>query len=515
MRRIAHGSTSVLDFQTGTVVSLEEDAGENISPPVPPKNTPFRYLFENLQDAAADALLPQAPGTLEHLASLGAQMCDKQQAAKFNSTIPSAYTYFGQFVDHDISQTVIPKADENTTDSCELDKANLAPWTAESVVSLAKNERSDVLELDCIYGGEVPRDGPYLSLAKVIPTNYPIKVADPYHDLIRKGRNSEDRSADRAAVIADRRNDSNLIVSQLHVAFLRAHNRIVEKEHCTFEEAQTLLRQHYHWVVIHDFLEKRIADPDVFKSVISDPHPRYNPTADYVYLPLEFTVAAYRFGHSMIRNTYYLNTNYPGVFLLDLFVLCVLSDGPVPTPGKGYDQIPDKRIVDWNFFLTGDKKGLNLNFARKIRTQIADPLFTLLDEKDEEVPCEKRLAVQDLKRGYMLRMPTGQAVAKELGYDPLTPAQIWENAGENQRETLQKAGFLERTPLWFYVLVEATAQAGGNRLGKVGSRIVAEVLIGLVRKSPDSFLKIPGYSPRYAEYGAFDLPDLLKLAGVL
>ena len=498
MLRMAHGSTAV--------------PGGDLFSPNHPTTTPFGYLFA-LQ-GNADNLLPKSPDTLKYLAELGEVMFDKDQSSVSNSTIPSAYTYFGQFVDHDISRTILPK-DENTTDSCELAKEDLEPWSTEFVLSEVKNERSAVLELECIYGANAAIDGQYMSLAKVSESNDPIKLNDPFHDVVRSAPNVDNAAADRVARIPDRRNDSNLIVSQMHVAFLRAHNRLVD-ETGSFETAQRILRQHYHWVVIHDYLQNQIADPEVFRQVMADSKPLYNPTQGNFYLPLEFSVAAYRFGHSMIRSTYYLNANYPGDFLLYLFVLCVLSNDTKPRPGKGYEQIPQKRVIDWNFFLTGDKKGLNLNLARKIRTKLADPLRTLLDETDNPVPCERRLAVQDLKRGYMLSLPTGQAVAKALGYVELTPKEIQEHSTPDQREILAKAEFLERTPLWFYILCEAMAQGGGNRLGKVGSRIVAEVLIGLVRKSPDSFLKIQGYSPEYKNaFGKFELADFLKLAGVL
>jgi hypothetical protein len=509
MLRATHGSTGSL---ASAAQPAEAADAENGNAPAPLKAKPFCYLFDKL-NKQSDALLPEKPETLDFLTQLGAVMFDEHPMSGGNSTIPSAYTYFGQFVDHDISQTDLPK---ETTDSCELAKTDLRPWDRERVLAAAKNKRTAVLELECIYGADALIDGKQMALAEVSKSDNPIDVKDPFHDLVRSARDFENASADRVARIPDRRNDSNLMISQLHVAFLRAHNQIVRDQDCSFEVAKRILRQYYHWVVIHDFLEKRIADPVIVRQVLSAPKPLYNPTQDNVSLPLEFTVAAYRFGHCMIRNMYYLNTIYPGEVLLDLFVLRVLSDSSRPNPHSGYDHVPEKRIIGWNFFLTGGKNGVNLNLARKIRTEMADPLKMLLDETDQPVPCEMRLAVQDLKRGYMLSMPTGQAVARELGYTELTPDEIFNHSTPNQKPILKAAGFLERTPLWFYILCEAMVQAGGNRLGQVGSRIVAEVLIGLVRKSPDSFLKIPGYTPKpLNDDGTFELPDLLGLAGVL
>jgi hypothetical protein len=139
-----------------------------------------------------------------------------------------------------------------------------------------------------------------------------------------------------------------------------------------------------------------------------------------------------------------------------------------------------------------------------------------------------KLAVRNLLRGYQLRMPTGQAVARALhkklkgirDIPVLTAEQIRKGAGkgeagDKQREVLKDAGFDERTPLWYYILAEAALLRDGRRLGPVGSTIVAEVLVGLVRRSPDSILA-PGlnWKPNLPseEQGEFTLHDLLRYA---
>jgi hypothetical protein len=484
MNRIAHGSS--VNFEAAVATS--------------DTTTAYRYLFEDLQDDSS--LLPKLNDMPMNLAALGATMADRTQSSKFNSNIPSGYTYFGQFVDHDISRAL------NLPDAKSLEDPKLEPWSTEKVCSVVRNQRSKVLELESIYGSGASADENGFKIADVSDSEFPIKVSDKRHDLVRSDKSLEG-SQDRIAQIPDPRNDTNLIISQMHVAFLRAHNEIMKRKNCTFQEAQVSLIQHYHWVIIEDFLN-RIADPEQIKKATADA--LYKPTMDDFYLPLEFTVAAYRFGHSMIRNTYYLNSNYPGDGLLNLFVLNVLCDDTKPTFSKGFRQIPAKRIIEWKFFV---KNIVNSNSARKIRPQVADPLFALLNEQDQPVSGERRLAVQDLKRGYMLRMPTGQAVADRLKCTKLTQNQIMDFSFDDQKEILAKSGFDKQTPLWYYILVEAAAQGGGNRLGEVGSRIVAEVLIGLVRKSPNSFFNIPNYRPEFAIDGQFKLPELLTLAGVL
>jgi hypothetical protein len=70
----------------------------------------------------------------------------------------------------------------------------------------------------------------------------------------------------------------------------------------------------------------------------------------------------------------------------------------------------------------------------------------------------------------------------------LTEDELTEGNSDELNTLLTDSGFLQKTPLWYYVLKEAEVQAGGNSLGEVGSRIVAETLIGQLRNDPSSYL---------------------------
>lgn len=124
--------------------------------------------------------------------------------------------------------------------------------------------------------------------------------------------------------------------------------------------------------------------------------------------------------------------------------------------------------------------------------------------------------MRNLLRGYRSRLPTGQAVANLLGVDALTADELRAAAGsDTQADALDAGGFLERTPLWYYVLAEA-AHHGGDRTGPVGSTIVAEVPVGLIRHTTDSVLHYPGWTPSLPAAGDhFELVDILRLAGLL
>ena len=282
-----------------------------------------------------------------------------------------------------------------------------------------------------------------------------------------------------------------------------------------FAEAQKLLRQHYQWIVIHDYL-KRIADPQTVDAVLNGTGTPLPAPIDTSALPLEFTAAAFRFGHSTIRSTYYYNEEFRVRPLERLYTLTALGNALVPTPNKGSNNLREDKIIEWEEFLDGGR-----NRARKLNTKLVEPLFKILDESNHPMPCDARLAVQDLKRGFLLRMPTGQAVATHLNLPVMSPSQILSVAANKlQSEILSNGGFLGATPLWFYILAEADYFRGGNSLGPVGSRLVAEVLVALVRSSKNSFLDPnfdpPGPFPMLGTTpGKFNLEDLLLFAGVL
>jgi hypothetical protein len=477
----------------------------------PVATTSFTYMFPELANDK-QSLVPQFAETLQYLSELGAAMRDEENDPKFNSTIPAAYTYFGQFVNHDTAFLHIKKA-HGLSNSELLADPNLKPWSDEMIYERVRNRRVKPLELDSVYGRmedgmfplRDPKNPDKLALGKVSKSGDMPPGKDDDNDLVRCPM-SADRKQDRRALIADPRNDSNLILSQLQVAFLRAHNAIVDKKTCSYEDARKTLQKHYHWLILHDYLPKFVSDETIQKA---QSEPLYNPKDG---LPLEFSMGAFRFGHSMIRRSYYVNDSLRELSLAHLFTLLVLCFASKPTFGKGYDSLPEWAIIQWEKFL--DPSDPNINAARKLRTQMVEPLFEVLDQSSLIVNGERRLAVQDLKRAYMTRIPTGQAIASQLGINPLTAQEIKTCTTPRQFEVLQNAGFLNHTPLTFYVLAEA-ANAKDEKLGPVGGRIMAEVLIGLMRNVPDPIIGSAwkpdlGFIP-----GTFFLPDLLRLAKVL
>ncbi|MGH9947942.1 MAG: peroxidase family protein [Pyrinomonadaceae bacterium] len=513
MARVLHGAVVTIEQASTAASGVAKAKAMNIpfSMEMVPDFKKFDFLFPGLQNDPAN-LLPTDPQTVADLKRLGQTMLDDSPRDELNSAIPAGYTYLGQFIDHDVTFEVA------SGDLATISDPNLAPLSLSDIKSKIRNTRSATLDLDSVYEGLAPRDGDKMLVGENTPLNGAARPTlrpagkDDNNDLPRRPR-SPDIAIDREALIGDPRNDENTVVSQLHTAFLRAHNAIVDRGN-DFTAARKLLRQHYQWIVIHDFLP-RICDPAIVAQVLNA-NKIFRPDDAYFFMPLEFTAAAYRFGHTMIRADYDFNVNFnttainpeiPATLEL-LFTFTALSGGL-----GDFDTLPDNWIIEWEHFV---ETGGVFNFARRLDTKLVEPLFTLRNFEGQPLPDEARLAVRNLLRGYLLRMPTGQAVAKAIGATPLTSVEmIAAAASSEQSAALTESGFDTRTPLWYYVLAEA-AQVGGEHLGPVGSTIVAEVLIGLIRRSEDSILSSAGWSPSLgATSGKFELPDLLRLAAVL
>ena len=529
-RRLGHGETITTEqFQAAREGIAESIANIPLAfaaaQPVDLKD--FDFMFPKLQNNPNN-LLPESSTTPANLARLGKTMVDSTgNDAAGDSPVPAILTYFGQFLNHDITLEMA------SGDLPTLTSPSLTPLPLDEIRNNLRNARTASLDLDSLYDFPAPRDGNKMRLGvvSILPGNTQLplkrpKGKDDFNDLPRDPR-SNVPEADRAAQIGDPRNDENTIVAQLHLAFLRAHNAIVDQVG-TFTDARRLLRQHYQHIVINDFL-MQVADRKIVREVLKKGSQFFDGLAEPFFMPLEFAVAAYRFGHTMVRLDYNFNLNFntsgkPGTFpaTVDLlFSFTALQGQFDPSGGPGTDTLPENWIIEWERFVGAG----NTNPARLFDTKLVNPLFSLKKHTGEpEAGLGAMLSVRNLLRGYRLRMPTGQAVAKAMKLTPLTPAQLEAVAskvtpppgGESQLEVLRSSGFDKRTPLWYYILAEA-AHHGGKSLGPVGSTIIAEVIIGLIRRSEDSILRTKNWKPTLpsAKKNDFTLADLLKLAKVL
>ncbi len=454
------------------------------------------------------ALRPFVPSE-ESLTELGEAMSDDgtEDALGDNVKVPAGYTYLGQFIDHDI-----------TFDTTTLQEKQVDPLAL-------TNFRTPALELDNLYGLG-PSVQPYLyqlangfgpqELFAIGNTNAQPGGGDP--TIKTELPNDLPRAASGLAIIGDPRNDENLIVAQLHLAFLKFHNKVIAGlkdgsierrspiRKSIFEEAKDLVTWHYQWIVLHDFL-RRLVDGKQLDRVLENGRKFYRFTNE-PFIPVEFSVAAYRLGHSMVRSVYDYNrvfTPLPGgvtpATLQLLFAFTGKSGSasdPFPVP------IPSDWIIDWRRFFELDPD-FATNPSRKLDPFLVEPLKNL-----PNVPPPSSLAVRNLLRGRSLGLPTGQSIARRMCFTPLTPAQI--STGRDG-EVAKKYCFDRETPLWYYILKEAQVQGQGLRLGQVGSRILAEVFVGLLEADSASFLSrsrewtptLPSAIP-----DTFTMADLLK-----
>jgi Animal haem peroxidase len=393
-----------------------------------------------------------------------------------NPDIPAGYTYFGQFVDHDITFDPVTSFERQND--------------PDALVSF----RSPRFDLDSVYGSG-PEDEPF-QYDKDEPRRFLIGGDAPQLDLPRNQQG--------LALIGDPRNDENIIVSGLHLVFLKLHNRLFEEVVADksvpadrkFAETQQRVRWHYQWVVVHDYLRRLVGGQllkQLFKVDEASAEPRFNlPNFRWhndVYMPLEFSVAAFRFGHSQVRPQYNLNT--------------AVEDRPIFIPGdevgefddlRGFRPLPNQWSINWSMFLPID--GSQPQLSRRIDTRLSPGLFDLPRFKSDE---PQSLAERNLLRGQKYCLPSGQDVAKRVHPPALTGAEL---------------GAPEPTPLWFYILKEAEL-SGGRRLGPVGAHIVAEVLLGLLKADPKAWVNVdPTWRPTIpsAKAGEFTLADLVKFA---
>ena len=393
------------------------------------------------------------PGLPPEFERLAAAMVAAAGQSTDNFAVDAGYTYFGQFIDHDVTlNTRAPRV-----------------------------SRSPLLDLDSVYGVG-PRPGSPLYGSGPEPLHGArLRIGGGLDDALAR----EDLPRDDAghALVGDPRNDENVIIAQLHLLFIRFHNRVVEHVAATeglgsvievFVRARELVRWHFQWLVVNDFLAKVVGADTVAASLATgSPVERVTP---------EFAAAAFRFGHSMVREDYKLNAG-PNVPLFR-------PRGATPDAERtlaGDRHLPAGLVIDWqHFFRVGE--------ASPQRSKLID---VSLSTEFDEMPGMPgvSLARLDLGQGLDDGLPTGTDLTAGTPH-ALTRDELLHGLGELDRAT--RTLVLEHTPLWLHVLAEAKARgAGGKQLGPVGGRIVADQLVGLLLADDASYLRVaPGWTPQ-------------------
>jgi len=462
------------------------------------------------------AALPPFRPTDASLQALGAVMT--AQESRKEGDIPAGYTYFGQFIDHDLTLDDTPGLPENSPLFDDPD--------------LPKQLRSPSLDLDSLYGN--PQVDPLALLAPdgmrlTIGRSAGVSIGPPFggppadRDFeaadVPRVSTATDPNEIGKAIIGDPRNDENLIVQQLHLAMLKFHNRVVDllavddptkSTAAVLADARDLVTRHYQWIVIEDFL-KRLILPDTFNAVFGvarltgenfvDPAPLIFKisAAQTPPMPLEFSGAAFRMGHSMVRDRYSWNRFFADADFSQFFRFTKLSGNL-----GGGPRFPSNWIADWRrMFDFGAVKGFPaidrarfpLNMAMALDTHLATELGTLPGNP------VTNLASRNLVRGSRYGLPSGQDVAEAIvaagdaSAAPLDEAALIDGLDDEAKAALVSFDFHKKTPLWYYILREAEV-GGGKTLGPVGWRILAETFLAMVRASVTSIFTGSVREPR-------------------
>jgi hypothetical protein len=400
----------------------------------------------------------EADEALLHRLGAAGGFCDGGDCEE-DSRVEAGWPFFGQYVAHDLT-------------------ADRSPLRTHTDLVALRNMRSPRANLEALYGGG-PAGSPYL-----YRRGDSAKLLEDDGDL--------PRNQEGIALIGDPRNDVHVFMSQMQLAFIRTHNLLVDRlrevgvaEPDLFDEARRAMVWHYQSLIVNEFLPGLVGQELVDQ--ILDTGPRFYHPDGEPFIPVEFADAAYRYGHSQIRQLYQIELGGP------LY--------PVFPDLAGFGPIGDRR-VDWSLLF--DVPGAPAaQRSKPMDGQLPRSLIELPQAITGAVEDEafRSLAARDLERGQGTGLPSGEAVARLTGATLLSEAEL----------DLRRHGWEGETPLWLYVLRESSVRESGDRLGEVGGRIVAEVLLGVILHDPESYLALdPEWEPTLPRRSdRFRLADIL------
>lgn len=415
----------------------------------------FGRMFPNLPAAYV------TPAVLQEIGDSGGPMDGGTSAAR-TSTVPVGHVFFGQFIDHDITLDVLSSF-QRVNDPNQI-----------------KNTRTPALDLDSIYGLG-PEASSYMYYRGGSHGGVKLMTGADVNGAGLEQRNDLARSAQDTAIIGDFRNDENRIISQLQLAMINFHNKMVDdlstsslQGHDLYEAARRATTWHYQWAVVNDFLPA-MAGQAVVDDILAGGRKFY--CGGTPYIPVEFSVAAYRFGHSMAPMRIQVQQGSSAHRLFGT------------TLGRGFSPLSDARaIVDWHEVFT-TPANRTVQMAEKMDTKLARDLLALPFIPVTDI---NSLATRNLLRGNSFHLPAGEVLAAHMGRDQSEIDTVMSLVA-----SLSNNKITSGTPLWLYILAEAE-QIGredtpgsfsrGEGLGPVGARIVAEVLIGLLEYDDHSYL---------------------------
>jgi len=492
----------------------------------------FGRMFRTLPKAHFPDEALEALATAMVSTDTGAQTpeTDNPRDDEENTGISAGYTYLGQFIDHDLTFDPASSLQQHNDPDALVDY------------------RTPRFDLDNLYG-RGPDDQPYLydETGRKFLLGRPLN-GSPFDGHVQDLQRNNPPAGDKRAIIGDPRNDENVIVSQLQAIFLRFHNRLADEypDH-SFSFVQQQVRWHYQWMVLHDFLPT-IIGKETLQQILPQldkqnhagtdhPQLRFYKWRNEPFMPVEFSVAAYRFGHSMVRPVYRLNTNKmsPDDGRVPIFRIDPATGRPdLANSLLGFREFPSDFAIDWRlFFDFGNKPNPfspeRIQPAYKIDTSLVNPLLNL---PPTVAGNPHNLALRNLMRGKRMGLPSGQNVARKMGIPVIPDEKLLVGKATKDGNKIGSDGkkanpelvsihpaFKGNAPLWYYILAEAQQAFVDNdtpiRLGPVGGRIVGEVFVGLMLGDGHSYLaQQPEWQPleKLSRQGVFGITELISAA---
>jgi hypothetical protein len=489
------GAAGAMVAGTGGLAGVNIAAARQLDP----EEDQFGRMFPSLPPAALPT--PQAEAAFMELGRRGGLLDAKDalgegpvrlitEAAlsannRNNPDHPAGATFMGQFMDHDMSFDTTSRLGKPTPPQVTVD------------------HRTPAFDLDSVYGRGPTVDPQLYDATKL---KFLVESGGLFEDLPR-------RASDGAAIIADPRNDETIILAGLHAAVLKFHNNAVDHVKAqggdVFAKARQLTTWHYQWLILKEFLPLFVGQAMV-DDILKNGRRFYTPKKD-PFIPVEFSGAVYRFGHSLVRPSYRANlegdVNGQPFFGLIFDPAEILKNPSDSADLSGGARAP-RRFVGWQTFFKFDgPAGLEVKPNKRIDTSLSTPLFSLPPGAIAGSATPAALPQRTLLRHITWKLPSGQKVAEHMGLPLLKGTDLQE---------LQPLDLDRNTPLWYYILKEAQVREDGLRLGPVGGRIVGEVIIGLLQTDPASYLSVsPTWTPTLPKAGStFQMTDFLTFAKV-
>ena len=516
---------------------------------------------------------------------------------------PAGYTFFGQFIDHDVTRTQTAlsalnelnrRAQGDAAVRAKLAAAGITPDQLKQAIANAATPTSALsvnsgkLDLDSVYGIAdfaaltgitapwfEQSNGAYTGRFAQRHIRAPASLAAAIDGF------DYQRTPEGTAEVPDPRNSENKLISQIQNLFGLAHNDCMDHAFGTvsaprqqqigaaFDACHKKVLWTYETIVATDFLPRFSAEAVLNRVAPGALHayqrgtsptsqlPRWDGVRTFLYsckpglgedaaihIPHEFTVAAFRLGHTLVRDSYVLHdpvvdangnllTGQPRPIFAsanDPETIGLVGDNPVQ-PGD---------VIDWSRFYDVygvDQKDESAQPGRPVDTLISDKLFSLPiaaippgpDANGKDTSTERNLPRRNLMRASeptaLITGSVGLATGEEMeAYAQQRIPGLHDSTKEVRKvlaDRLQSAGFdpnllARRTPLWLFILAEAESTQASQRLGELGSHIIDEFLLGSLHCDQASVLyaatsDLQGWGPTetIAQNGRYSMPELI------